>query len=62
MGSGKIFSLHISNPQQWGLGAHTNQLVVWLCATCAKTSSVEFDRKHHEVHVVKSAAKNPAVA
>lgn len=52
LGTGKIYTLPVSQPQAWGLPAHSKQKVVWLCAKCALTKEVEFDREHFQIQVV----------
>ena len=52
LGTGKIYTLPVSQPQAWGLPAHIKQKVVWLCANCAAANRVEFDEERFEVRVV----------
>ncbi|MGB8889734.1 MAG: hypothetical protein WCC87_23625 [Candidatus Korobacteraceae bacterium] len=52
LGTGKIYTLPVSQPQAWGLPPNIKQKVVWLCAKCAMTKEVEFDREHFQVQVV----------
>ncbi|MGB9257220.1 MAG: hypothetical protein WCC25_20455 [Candidatus Korobacteraceae bacterium] len=52
LGTGRIYTLPVSNPLAWGLPPHIKQKVVWLCAKCATTSQVEFDKQHCQVLVV----------
>lgn len=62
MGTGKIYSLHVSEPQRWGMPAHTRQIVVWLCSSCAAKKRVRFDRNHCQVLVVSKHESNRDVA
>jgi len=52
LGTGKIFSLDVSNPEAWGLPPHIRQKVVWLCSKCASTKNVQFDQQRCQVQVV----------
>ncbi len=52
LGSGEIYTLPVSRPQDWGLPPHSRQKVVWLCAKCAISKRVEFDQEHCQVLVV----------
>ncbi len=52
LGTGKIYSLPVNQPQAWGLPAHVKQKVVWLCAKCALSQEVQFDEVHQQVLVV----------
>ncbi len=52
LGTGKIYTLHVDQPQDWGLPPHIKQKVVWLCSKCAVTKQVEFDQQRCEVLVV----------
>jgi hypothetical protein len=52
LGTGKIFTLPVTEPQAWGLPPNIRQKVVWLCAKCAMSKEVEFDREHFQVQVV----------
>jgi len=52
LGTGKIYTLPVSDPQAWGLPPHNKQKVVWLCSKCAATRQVEFDRQHCQVLLV----------
>ena len=52
LGTGKIYTLPVVRPQEWGLPAHVKQKVVWLCSKCAATREVEFDKQHCQVLVV----------
>jgi hypothetical protein len=61
LGTGDIYSLHVSEPRNWGLPAHTRQKVVWLCSKCAATKRVRFDRAHCQVLIV-SKHEQPHVA
>jgi sulfur relay (sulfurtransferase) complex TusBCD TusD component (DsrE family) len=60
MGTGKIYSLHVNEPQAWGQAANTRQVVVWLCSRCERTRQVTFDRKRCEVHVVDKLTRHTA--
>ncbi len=53
LGTGKIYTLPVTEPQAWGLPPHIRQKVVWLCAKCAITRDVEFDREHFQVLVLR---------
>lgn len=52
LGTGKIFSSPIKQPQAWGLPSHIRQKVVWLCAKCAANHKVVFDQQRCQVLVV----------
>lgn len=52
LGTGKIYTLPVTQPQAWGLPANIKQKVVWLCSKCAMTREVQFDQDHHQVLVV----------
>jgi hypothetical protein len=52
LGTGKIYSLPVTQPQAWGLPSNIKQKVVWLCANCASSNNVEFDEQRFQVHVV----------
>ncbi len=52
LGTGKIYTLPVSHPQDWGLPPNVKQKVVWLCSKCATTSQVEFDEPHGQVLIV----------
>jgi hypothetical protein len=52
LGTGRIYTLPVSNPQAWGLPPHVRQMVVWLCAKCAAGNDVEFDKQHCQVLLV----------
>jgi hypothetical protein len=52
LGTGRIYSLPVTDPQAWGLPPHVKQKVVWLCSKCAATNHVEFDKQHCRVLVV----------
>lgn len=52
LGTGRIYTLPVSNPLAWGLPPHIKQKVVWLCAKCATSNQVEFDKQHCQVLVV----------
>jgi len=51
LGTGRIYTLAVRNPQAWGLPLHSKQKVVWLCGQCAVTNEVQFDHDHHQVRV-----------
>jgi hypothetical protein len=55
LGTGKIYSLHVNDPQAWGLPAHVRQKVVWLCSKCSSTKHVKFDRVHCQVLIVSKS-------
>ena len=55
LGTGKIFTQAVNQPQNWGLPAHVKQKVVWLCSKCAQTNNVVFDHQHCQVQVVSRA-------
>lgn len=61
LGTGHIYSLHVSEPRMWGLPAGVRQKVVWLCSKCAMTKRVKFDRAHCQVLIV-SKHEHPHVA
>ncbi len=52
MGTGRIYTLQVRDPQSWGLPEHVKQKVVWLCAQCDHHKQVRFDREHCQVLVV----------
>jgi hypothetical protein len=52
LGNGKIYTLPVRRPQDWGLPPQSRQKVVWLCARCALSKRVEFDLEHGQVLVV----------
>lgn len=52
LGSGQIYTLPVTRPQDWGLPPQSRQKVVWLCARCALSKHVEFDQEHCQVLVV----------
>jgi hypothetical protein len=52
LGTGKIYTLAVTQPQAWGLPANIKQKVVWLCSQCVSTKEVEFDEQHFQVRVV----------
>lgn len=53
LGTGKIYTLPVTSPQAWGLPPNVKQKVVWLCAHCALTREVEFDKQHCQVLLVQ---------
>jgi hypothetical protein len=53
LGTGKLYTLHVTHSQAWGLPIHIKQKVVWLCSRCALTHDVEFDKQHCQVLVVR---------
>jgi len=53
LGTGKIYTLPVTEPQAWGLPANVKQKVVWLCSKCAMTRQVEFDQEHCQVLIVR---------
>jgi hypothetical protein len=52
LGTGKIYTLPVTDAPAWGLPPHIKQKVVWLCSKCAATSHVEFDQQHCQVLIV----------
>ena len=54
LGTGRIYTSHVRQPQAWGLPAHTRQKVVWLCGQCATSHRVVFDQEHCQVLVVNN--------
>lgn len=52
LGTGKIYSWPVTQPQAWGLPPNVKQKAVWLCAKCASGNDVEFDQQHFQVHVI----------
>lgn len=52
LGTGKIYTLPVTQSQAWGLPPNIKQKVVWLCAKCAASKDVEFDEQHLQVLVV----------
>lgn len=56
LGAGKIFTLRVNDPADWGLPADVRQKVVWLCGKCSMTSEIAFDGEQHQVRVIKKSA------
>lgn len=54
LGTGRIFSSHVKQPQAWGLPSDVHQKVVWLCGHCAASHRVVFDQQHCQVLVVNN--------
>jgi len=52
LGTGRIYTLPVSDPQAWGLPLHIKQKVVWLCARCAAHHQVEFDQQQCQIRIV----------
>lgn len=52
MGTGLLYTLHVTEPQRWGLPAHVKQKVVWLCTKCSHYKKVRFDQQRCEVVLV----------
>lgn len=52
LGTGRIYSLHVSDPQRWGLPITVKQKVVWLCGKCDHHKKVRFDQERCQVVVV----------
>jgi hypothetical protein len=52
LGTGKIYTLPVKLPEEWGLPPHVKQKVVWLCGRCSLNKRVEFDVQHSQVLVV----------
>jgi hypothetical protein len=52
LGTGKIYTSPVKQPQVWGLPPHLKQKVVWLCAKCAASHEVLFDQQRCQVLVV----------
>jgi len=46
LGTGRIYTLPVTEPRLWGLPSHIRQKVVWLCAQCARTKDLKFDQQH----------------
>ena len=46
LGTGKIYTLAVSDPKSWGLPTHIKQKVAWLCPRCALIYEVQFDEQH----------------
>lgn len=57
LGSGKIFTQGVSDPEAWGLPHNIRQKVVWLCSNCAMTKDVRFDQEHCQVVIVNRTAR-----
>jgi len=53
LGTGKIYTLPVTQPQAWGLPPNFRQKVVWLCSKCAAEREVEFDQQHCQVLIVR---------
>src|SRR5271165_6600025 len=52
LGTGRIYSLQVRDPERWGLPAHMKQKVVWLCAKCNYMKEVRFDCENGQVLLV----------
>jgi hypothetical protein len=52
LGTGKIYTLPVEHPQNWGLPPNVKQKVVWLCSKCAAHHQLEFDKEHCQVRIV----------
>ncbi len=52
LGTGRIYTLLVRNPQRWGLPEHVKQKVVWLCDECDHDKKIRFDQEHCQVLVV----------
>jgi hypothetical protein len=52
LGTGRIYTLLVRNPQEWGLPDHVKQKVVWLCDECDHYKKIRFDQEHCQVLVV----------
>ncbi len=52
LGTGQIYTVPVTRPQDWGLPANVKQKVVWLCSKCARTKEVQFDTEHCQVRLV----------
>lgn len=51
LGTGRIYSFHVTRPLAWGLPPDVKQKVVWLCSKCARSKQVEFDSQRCQVLV-----------
>lgn len=60
LGTGQIYSLHVSDPQSWGLHSNVRQMVVWLCSKCSANKRVKFDRARCQVLIVSKAESHHA--
>lgn len=54
LGTGRIFTSPVKQPQAWGLPPHSKQKVVWLCGKCAASYRVVFDQQRCQVLVINS--------
>ena len=52
LGTGRIYTLQVRNPQSWGLPERVKQKVVWLCDRCNHYKKIRFDHEHCQVLVV----------
>ncbi len=52
MGTGRIYTHHVTRPEDWGLPKHSKQKVVWLCSKCDHHKKVVFDVEHSQVVLV----------
>ena len=57
LGTGRVYSIYVTEPVRWGLPPNIRQKVVWLCSSCAKTKQVHFDREQCRVLVVNKHTK-----
>ena len=62
MGTGKLYTRHVSSPHAWGLPLHSKQKVVWLCSKCSAKFDVRFDEAHHRVLLVQHERSRHQVA
>ena len=53
MGTGRIYTIHVNRPEDWGLPKHAKQKVVWLCSKCDRQKKVVFDLEHAKVVLIE---------
>lgn len=56
LGTGRIYTLQVTDPKLWGLPSSVKQKVVWLCAKCDHHKKVLFDHSSGQVLVVNRHA------
>jgi len=56
MGTGRIYTLQVKDPERWGLPTHAKQKVVWLCAKCDHYKKIKFDHEQAQVLLINRHA------
>jgi hypothetical protein len=56
LGTGRIYTLQVTEPLRWGLPSYVKQKVVWLCAKCDHHKKVQFDHQSGQVLVINRHA------